>query len=169
MDSTKSFTKIILLICIFLVSTICVTAEPLEQISKDDRCAVCGMFVAKYSTWITQIRHADDAVKCFDGVKDMMVYYFNPESYGSYSEESIKEMWVKDYYSLKWHDARSAFYVVGSDVKGPMGPEFIPFSSKGAAETFLKDHHGEKIITFTEITSEMVESMRHGHKMKMHM
>ena len=50
-----------------------------------------------------------------------------------------------------------------------MGKEFIPFSKKEAAENFRKDHHGKRIILFDEITSEMVESMRSGHKMKGHM
>ena len=152
---------------IFHLSNISLFAEPIDQVSKDDRCTVCGMFVAKYSTWITQIHHKDGTVKFFDGVKDMMVYYFNPEKYGTESKKYFTEIWVKDYYSLTWLDARKAFYVTGSDVKGPMGEEFIPFSSNGAAETFMKDHHGQKILKFDEITSLQVESMRHGQMMKM--
>ena len=54
----------------------------------------------------------------------------------------------------------------GSDVYGPMGHELIPFSSRAAAENFLKDHHGKQVISFSEITSELIESLRKGHKMK---
>ena len=140
---------------------------PVDEVGKEERCTVCGMFVAKYATWITQIQLSDGKVEFFDGVKDMLVYYFNPQVYGGPAPEEFTDIWVKDYYTLNWLAARQAFYVVGSDVKGPMGPEFIPFSSRGAAETFLKDHQGERIIIFDEITSELVESMRHGHKMKM--
>ncbi len=154
-------------VLLILVSHATLNAEPIDDVSKDVRCVVCGMFVAKYSTWITQIHHKDGSVNYFDGVKDMMVYYFNPEKYGVKSKKMFTEIWVKDYYSLTWLDARKAFYVVGSDVKGPMGEEFIPFSSNGAAETFMKDHHGRKILKFNEITSPQVESMRHGQMMKM--
>ena len=59
---------------LFHVSNLSLQAEPLEQMPEDARCAVCGMFVAKYATWITQIHHKDGTVNLFDGVKDMMVY-----------------------------------------------------------------------------------------------
>lgn len=152
---------------IFHLSTLSLQAEPIDQMSEEVRCTVCGMFVAKYSTWITQIHHKDGTVLFFDGVKDMMVYYFNPENYGKEAKKNFTEIWVKDYYSLTWLDARKGFYVIGSDVKGPMGEEFIPFSSNGAAETFMKDHHGRNILKFDEITPTQVESMRHGQMMKM--
>lgn len=149
--------------CLLAISTF---AAPKENISPDSRCSVCGMFVVKYPNWVTQVLHSDNTLKCFDGVKDMMVYYFNPTKYGSLSQDTIKETWVKDYYNLKWIDGRSAYYVIGSDIYGPMGKEFIPFSSKAAAENFLKDHKGEKILTFDEITDDLVQSMRSGMKMR---
>jgi len=127
------------------------------------------MFVAKYPNWVAQIQYADGNRKYFDGVKDLMVHLLNPASYGVDPDLQINEIWVKDYYSLEWINGRSAFYVVGSDVFGPMGKELIPFSKGDAADNFLKDHHGKQILLFNEITSEMVESMRTGHKMKGHM
>ncbi len=143
-------------------------AAPEKKLDPKGRCAVCGMFVAKYQDWVTQLRHADGSLKCFDGVKDMLVYYFVPERYGSYSREDITEIWVKDYYTLQWLDGRTAFYVVGSDVFGPMGKEFIAFSTREAAENFKADHHGHQIVTLHAITSEMVQEMRSGgHKMQM--
>lgn len=141
-------------------------AAPKDNIAPDSRCPVCGMFVAKYPHWVVQLLHTDNTLKCFDGVKDMMVYYFNPTKYGSLSQETIKEIWVKDYYNLKWIDGRSAYYVIDSDIYGPMGEEFIPFSSKAAADNFLKDHKGKKILTFNEITDDLVQSMRSGMKMR---
>ena len=131
------------------------------------RCPVCGMFVAKYPNWLAQIHYdSPDKTNLFDGVKDMMVFYFNPQKYGGPSRDSIKGIFVKDYYSLKWLPAKDAFFVVGSDVYGPMGHELIPFGSKEAAESFSKDHHGKDILTFTEITSDLIESLRMGQKMK---
>ena len=55
-------------------------AAPLDKIPSDTRCPVCGMFVAKYDVWITQLRINDDSVLSFDGVKDMMAFYFSPDS-----------------------------------------------------------------------------------------
>ena len=138
-----------------------------DTVSSQVRCPVCGMFVAKYPNWLTQI-HYDDLgqTKFFDGVKDMMSFYFNPEQYEGPPQKAIKYIYVKDYYSLNWLSAKDAFYVVGSDIYGPMGHELIPFESKGAAESFLKDHRGREIITFSEITSELIDSMRMGQRMR---
>ena len=135
-------------------------------VQKDERCAVCGMFVVKYPAWLARIKRADGTVRSFDGVKDMMVYYFDPTRFGDPAGPDKAEIRVKDYYNLRWIDGRKAFYVVGSDVYGPMGHEFIPFALREAAEAFSKDHHGKKILTFDAITPQQVEKMRAGHRMR---
>lgn len=155
-----------ILLYLLTLAPVAIQAEPLTEIDKGSRCPVCGMFVAKYPNWLSQIILDNDTVLTFDGMKDLMVYYFHPEKYGDAGKDNLKEIWTKDYYSLKWLDARQAFFVIGSDVYGPMGHEFIPFASQEAATSFLTDHRGTKILTFTEINQQLVESMRHGMKMK---
>lgn len=148
---------------VVIIGSLCIGvnafAEVLTDIPPKEKCRVCGMFVAKYQPWITQLETAEGHAM-FDGVKDMMVYYFNPEKYGG--SATIKNVYVKDYYSLKYIDGKKAFYVTGSDVLGPMGHEFIPFESLAGAENFKKDHHGDMIFTFDEITQEKLESIRSG-------
>jgi len=151
---------------IFLMSLSGAGAAPENDIADDERCPVCGMFVAKYEAWITQIRIDESTVFSFDGVKDMMAFYKNPGAYNGPERSEISEIWVKDYYSLKWGDGRKAFYVIGSDVHGPMGHELIPFATRAAAEAFQADHNGRKIFTFDQITSEIVEQLRAGSRMK---
>jgi len=136
------------------------------EINQRTRCPVCGMFVAKYPAWITHIRYQNGEVHSFDGVKDMMAYYFDPQSFGNSVEGQIISILVKDYYRQEWIDGKKAFFVRGSDVYGPMGHELIPFDSKDAAESFMKDHKGEELLLFSEITHELIDSMRHGHQMK---
>lgn len=137
-----------------------------DTVSDQTRCTVCGMFVAKYPNWLAQIQYGDQQPKFFDGVKDMMVFYFNPEQYDGATREKISDIFVKDYYTLAWLPAQQAFYVVGSDVYGPMGYELIPFASKEAAKSFSLDHHGKEVLTFKDITPELVESLRSGQKMR---
>lgn len=148
-----------------LVLTMPALAGAPQDVPADSRCRVCGMFVARYPNWLAQVQSSNGEVAYFDGVKDMMVFYFSPEKYGARAAD-IETVRVKDYYTLEWLDATTAYYVVGSDVHGPMGHEFIPFANKEAAQSFLQDHHGTAVITFDEITSEKVESMRMGMKMK---
>jgi nitrous oxide reductase accessory protein NosL len=63
---------------------------------------------------------------------------------------------VSDYYTQDAIDGKKAFYVIGSDVYGPMGNEFIPFISLEDAKTFKEDHLGVEILSFDEITEEKV-------------
>jgi nitrous oxide reductase accessory protein NosL len=143
-----------------------VGAAPHDNVAVDARCPVCGMFVAKYDVWITQINYGEAIFFSFDGVKDMMAFYHNPVAYNGPDQAKITEIWVKDYYSLKWLDARQGFFVIGSDVHGPMGHELVPFVGRTAAESFLSDHHGQRILTFDEITASVVEQLRVGNRMK---
>ncbi len=159
--------KVVFIVSILLLFKVSYSiAEPIKEVEKDTRCSVCGMFVAKYPAWISQILFQNGKNEFFDGVKDMMAFYFQPRQYGGQKDNPVKEIWVKDYYSLNWSDGRKAFYVTGSDVYGPMGHEFIPFSSREAAEAFAKDHKGKSIFEFDQITGAMVDSMRVGTKMK---
>jgi len=121
--------------------------------SAKDKCPVCGMFVAPYPNWLGVIVYKDGGRFFFDGPKDLFTYYLAPEKYGSARKPAdIADIYVKDYYSVTAIDGRKAFYVIGSDVRGPMGKELVPFAKKADADGFLKDHHGRKVLSFDEIT-----------------
>ena len=141
-------------------------SDPRDHLKDDARCPVCGMFVAKYEVWVTRIEESPRNFLDFDGVKDLAAYYFKPALYGGKELKADSRIWVKDYYSLKWLDGREAFFVLGSDVNGPMGLELIPFATKAAAQSFLTDHHGKKVLTFAEITPPLVDELRGGAHMK---
>ncbi len=156
-------------ILLLLILGVCV-APPVPAaettVDKKTRCAVCGMFVAKYPNWLVTLTLSDGTTNYFEGVKDAMAFYFAPQTYGAKAGATIAEIRANDYYTLKPVDGRKAFYVVGSDVTGPMGHEFVPFADKAAADSFSQDHHGKSVVTFEAITSEQVESMRSGQRMK---
>jgi len=118
------------------------------EIKKDEKCPVCGMFVYKYPKWASQIFYKDHHLS-FDGVKDMMKYFFKHNS-------NISKILVTDYYSQKVIDAFEAYFVVGSDVPGPMGDELIPFKSESEAKAFSMDHKGIKVLKFKDIKREEV-------------
>ncbi len=119
--------------------------------SKDEKCPICGMYVHKYPKWICQIFY-DDKHLSFDGVKDMMKYYFS-------HKKGISKMLVRDYYSQKVLDARDAYFVVGSDVYGPMGNELIVFKKESEAKTFSMDHKGIKVMKFRDIDEEEIDKL----------
>ncbi|TNF45146.1 MAG: hypothetical protein EP216_00675 [Epsilonproteobacteria bacterium] len=124
------------------------------EVPKEIKCPVCGMFVAKYPKWAARIE-ADTKNYYFDGVKDMMKFYIFDVDF-PFNRDKITHIEVTDFYTLEAIDAKEAFYVVGSDVYGPMGNELIPFLTKDAAENFMRDHRGEKILHFNDITPQLV-------------
>ena len=128
--------------------------------SAKDKCPVCGMFVAKYPDWITAIRFKDGSDVYFDGAKDLLKYLHDTKKYDSVRKpEEIRAALVRDYYTLEWIDARKAWYVLGSDVYGPMGRELIPVERESDARGFLKDHKGVRIIRFPEATPEVIKTL----------
>ena len=124
------------------------------EVPKEAKCPVCGMFVTKYPKWAALITENAN-IHYFDGVKDMMKFYIFDIDF-PYDRSKITNIEVTDFYTLKAIDAKKAFYVVGSDVFGPMGNELIPFLTKDAAQNFLSDHGGEQIILFDAITPKLV-------------
>jgi len=140
-------------------------AAPDDRLGPKVRCPVCGMLVGKHAQWLAQMVLADGKILAFDGPKDLFAYYFHPDRYGSGSEK-VEEIWIKDYYDVRWHRAEQAFFVIGSDVLGPMGHELIPFSSRQAADNFSADHHGRQVASFAEITPALVETLRAGQQMR---
>lgn len=125
------------------------------EVAKDEKCPVCGMFVHKYPRWAAQIFYKEEHLS-FDGVKDMMKFYFEPHLFSkNYTKTSaIDKILVTDYYTQKAIDATSAHYVIGSDTYGPMGHELIPFKNLEDAKTFYIDHKGGKILEFNQLTKE---------------
>jgi nitrous oxide reductase accessory protein NosL len=119
------------------------------KVGKDEKCQVCGMYLHYYPTWVSQINYPKGETYKFDGIKDMMKFYVN-------NKEGIVDILVQDYYTLETLDARQAFYVIGSDVLGPMGNELIAFKDKKSAKVFYFDHKGKKLLAFDELNATVV-------------
>jgi nitrous oxide reductase accessory protein NosL len=121
-------------------------------VPKDAKCPICGMFVAKYPKWAAKVRTKEHKEYYFDGNKDLMKYYFK-------SKENLDKILVTDYYNITSIPAKKAWYVMGSNVYGPMGHELISFSTKTDAESFKADHFGKKVLSFDEITPNIVSKL----------
>ncbi len=121
-------------------------------VSKDAKCQVCGMFLHGHPNWVSRINYPKGETYNFDGMKCMFKFYFN-------NKEGIKDILVQDYYTLQTINARKAYFVVGSDVYGPMGYELVPFKDKKSATIFLLEHNGKKIYSFDEVTEHMVRNL----------
>jgi len=124
------------------------------SVTKKDKCQVCGMHMYHYPNWVARIKYPKGEIYNFDGTKCMFKFYFN-------NKKGITDILVQDYYTLKTINAKKAFFVVGSDVYGPMGYELIPFKDKKSAKSFSLEHKGKEVLSFDEITENMVHNLGH--------
>jgi nitrous oxide reductase accessory protein NosL len=129
----------------------------------DDTCPVCGMFVAKYPEWVASVHYQDGHTHHFDGAKDLFKYLRDlPRWAPGHEASQIRGSVVTEYYSLARINARTAWYVTGSDVLGPMGHELIPLESREAAEEFMHDHGGNRILRFDDVDTALLQALDRG-------
>ncbi len=140
-----------------------VGAKGFPEPAQRDLCPVCGMVVSKYPAWIASVVYKDGHAHHFDGAKDLFKYLFDVQRYArGRRREDIVRIGVTEYYGLKRIDARQAWYVIGSDVLGPMGHELIPLASREDAEEFMRDHRGRRILRFDQVTRELLARLDAG-------
>jgi len=81
--------------------------------------AVCGMRVAGFPNWQCTVIFKDGFRAFFDGPKHMFKYVRDLKRYNpSRQPGDLAALFVTDYYELTPIDARKAWYIVGSDVRG---------------------------------------------------
>jgi nitrous oxide reductase accessory protein NosL len=125
-----------------------------------DKCPVCGMFVARYPEWLAAVRFADGTHAVFDGAKDLFRFLAAPGEYAPQrSAAEVRAILVTDYYAVRQVDARTAWFVLGSDVLGPMGHELVPFEAERDAREFMADHHGRRLLRFGDVTPAVLREL----------
>ena len=149
-----------LLIGLCLVAASHAAGHEDATLSRDYRCPVCGMYVSMFPDWNARIKFKDSTVAILDGPKDMFKYYLDIKKYNpSKSKDEVTAILVKDYYSTAEIDAMQAYFVIWSDVYGPMGHEPIPFEKEADAKEFLAEHKGMKILRFQDVTRDVILSL----------
>ena len=156
-------TVIALLLTIWAASAVAEEGVVTPRPGTRDLCPVCGMLVSKYPNWTAGVTYRDNSAHFFDGAKDMFRYLHELGKYATrHRKEDISSLVVTEFYGLTRIDARKAYYVIGSDVLGPMGHELVPLETRADAEEFLKDHKGKRILTFEQVTPEIVSEVDNG-------
>jgi nitrous oxide reductase accessory protein NosL len=116
----------------------------------DTVCPVCNMKPAKYPENKCQVHSKDGKVAHFCSTQCLFNYLDNP---GNYMGEPVKPflIWVLGMDNNLWIAGRTAYYVVGSDTHGPMGPEALSFNVLSEAKAFV-GKHGGNAVTFDGVT-----------------
>jgi nitrous oxide reductase accessory protein NosL len=133
--------------------------EP-RPIPADARCPVCGMYPARYPRWAAQILFRDGAAQYFDSPVNLFVFMHRVDRYNrSYTLNDVAASFVTDFETGQWIELRKAFFVRGSAALGPMRDAGLPaFASRAAADGFIRSRGGQ-VLTFTQVTPELIRSM----------
>jgi len=147
-------------VALLLLAAVVTAQEPSRRPSPKDKCPVCGMFVSKYPDWTAAVAFQDGSLAWFDGAKDLFKFLADPGRFmPGRRAADVRVVTVNDYYGVKPIDAKEAYFVIGSDVFGPMGKELVPFGKKTEAEEFLRDHRGQRILRFGEVNRAVLDGL----------
>ncbi len=140
-----------LLALTFLWLSAC-SGETSSNQAENTRCAQCGMPTEEFQAWRGKIT-GQTTVKHYCSPRCLFI---NSQSQGLTEADSV---FVTDYYEQKLIDGRQAFYVIGSDVIGPMGHDLVPLATRQAAEEFMQEHKGQQILRFGEVNTETIKGL----------
>lgn len=123
-----------------------------------DECHLCGMLITRFDGPKGEVFRKEQSkqVLKFCSTRDMFSYYLDPEN-----QRNVAHMLVHDMSKMPWGsdsiddkyliDAKTAWYVSGSEKTGAMGKTLASFSQEHDAQAFAKEFGG-KVIDFKQIT-----------------
>ena len=125
--------------------TIVVKKGKIVEPATDAVCPVCKMKPAKYPQNKCQVQSKDGKVAHFCSTQCMFNYL---ENRGKYMAAPVTPflIWVMGMDNNLWIAGRTAYYVVESGAKGPMGPEALPFNALSEAKAFAAQQGGSAVI-----------------------
>jgi copper chaperone NosL len=134
---------------------------PPHEMTADATGYYCGMSLAEHAGPKGQIilKSRADPV-WFTSARDTIAFTMLPEEPKDVRAVYVSDMgkapsW-NDPGARNWVEARQAFFVIDSNLKGGMGAaEAVPFSSRSDAETFVREHGG-KVVTFNQIPRDYI-------------
>jgi len=120
-------------------------------LSASDRCPVCAMFPARRPQSAAAITLKSGETYYFCGNGCLFRTWLRPTIYLGKPQDQIDRLVVRDYFSGQSIDARTATWVAGSDVVGPMGPAIIALGDVSQLATFKNRHGGKTVFAFDQV------------------
>jgi copper chaperone NosL len=181
-DNNRLSFMLVLTLAIATMATSGFAAESLElpdgsKVDLGQKCPVCGMIVGGPEGQGVTVSYRkgrvvgfagvaatvfkDGKVVGFDGARCLFVFNSIPSRYGA-DIADIKYQFVSDFSSKKMIKVEKSFLVLGSNVKGRMGYEMIPFKNKQEASKFASEHDGKWIVQLHSVSPHKAASTRKG-------
>lgn len=154
----KLFHLISLLLCCVLLA--CKPESPTQTnisaapFHDGEECHLCGMAITRFAGPKGQAFIGQQAtVVKFCSTRDLISWYLQPEN-----KPNTQAIYVHDMARSDWQhpddrhliDARNAWFVSGSQLRGAMGPTLASFATEQAAQQFAQQHEGN-VLRFDEL------------------
>jgi len=115
----------------------------LSACKKEARCKRCGMKIDPASPWRAELVGPGGEVTVFDTPRCAL------NSWRS-GQTPAKTLRVQEYYDRDWRDGSTVRFMIGGDVSGPMGPDFVPVDPSRVTK-FIQDHGAERALELAQI------------------
>ncbi|MGD9210826.1 MAG: nitrous oxide reductase accessory protein NosL [Desulfobacteraceae bacterium] len=123
------------------------------HIHKSDRCPLCAMFPARYPEFSCALKLTDNRTYYFCSPRCLLRVWGEPTRFLKVSKDKITHIIVRHYFTGEQMDGKTALWVSGSNVIGPMGPALVPLKTHSEVATFKKRHGAKQVFRLMELTS----------------
>lgn len=149
----KNFLLILLLFFNFLFATDSLIGKEYKELNlKQELCPIKGVSIEKYKDWLGYVEFDDGHIVAVSSPKYTFSYYFLEEK----SNKKMKAIYLTDYKTKKIIDAKSAFYVFGSNLMSIGGDDIIPFLKEEDSKNFFDKSNGKKIFRYERMTENFI-------------
>lgn len=135
------------------------TIHQAAAIESADECHLCGMLITHFAGPKGELFRkgltAEEGKKVhkFCSTRDMFSFYLDPEN-----KRNVTTLYVHDMSKSPWDspndnyfiDAKTAWFVAGSEKTGAMGKTLASFSEQHDAQQFANDYGGQ-VLSFQDI------------------
>lgn len=162
----KSYKLLVIITTLIVFTSLVSCSDNAEQqkvihqavaMESSDECHLCGMLITRFDGPKGEVfrKELGDQVFKFCSTRDMFSYYLDPENQRNVAQMLVHDMskmpWGSDSIDDKYFiDAKTAWYVAGSDKTGAMGKTLASFSQQKDAQAFA-DEFGGQVLSFKDV------------------
>ncbi|QKF73095.1 NosL domain-containing protein [Aliarcobacter faecis] len=150
----KKIFFLLIFICVSIFGADILSKEYKDLNLKQDMCPVKNVPIEKHKDWLGYVEFNDGKIIALSSPKYSFAYYLKELNHNK--NENIKAIYVTDFKTKKIIDAKTAYYVFGSNLMSVGGDDVIPFELESDAKEFFDTKHGKQIYRFDRMTENFI-------------
>lgn len=117
-------------------------------------CPIKSVSIENHKDWIGIVEGKDGNLVALSSPKYTFAYELLQKK--REGEDSVKNIYVTDFKTKKLIDAKTAFYVFGSNIMSIGGDDVIPFALESDAKEFFDKNHGRQIYKYDRMNENFI-------------